>query len=200
MGKKEELEHLRQKVFSCRKCPLYKTRNSVVFGEGNENAEIMFIGEAPGKQEDLQGRPFVGAAGKLLTKLIEDILKLKRSDVYIANVLKCRPPGNRDPKETEIIACKGYLERQIEIINPKIICALGRFAASFLAEKYKIKFNSIMHDHGKVFFVGDKRIVFTFHPAAALYKPYIRELLEKDFKILSKLINSKKNITLYDFQ
>ncbi len=200
MGRKEELDNLKREVLSCKKCALYKTRNNVVFGEGNENAEVMFIGEAPGKQEDLQGRPFVGSAGKLLTELIENILKLKRSDVYIANVLKCRPPGNRDPKENEIIACKGYLEKQIEIINPKILCALGRFAANFLAEKYKIKFNSIMQDHGKVFFVDNKKIIFTFHPAAALYKPYIKELLEKDFKILSKLTDLKRrNITLYDF-
>ncbi len=201
--KKKELEELRREVLACRKCELYKTRNNIVFGEGDENAELMFVGEAPGKQEDLQGRPFVGAAGKFLTQLIEEVLGLKREQVYIANVLKCRPPGNRDPKEKEIEACKPYLERQIEIINPRVICALGRFAANFLAEKYGLSFTSMMKDHGKIFSAeGGKKVVFTFHPATALYKPYMKGLIEEDFEKIKGIVSQKgkrKNTTLLDF-
>lgn len=117
---------------SCVKCPLHETRTKVVFGVGNPNADLMFIGEAPGADEDRQGEPFVGRAGKLLTQIIESGMKIKRSEVYIANVLKCRPPGNRNPESIEVETCSPYLIRQIELIQPKVIVALGSFAAKML--------------------------------------------------------------------
>ncbi|MBP1746195.1 MAG: dpo [Deltaproteobacteria bacterium] len=125
------LPFLQKTVKGCRKCPLAETRNNVVFGEGNNNAKLMFIGEAPGEEEDVQGRPFVGKAGKLLDQLIERI-GLRRENVYICNVLKCRPPNNRDPEEKEIASCKDYLLSQLELIKPKIICTLGRHAYNTL--------------------------------------------------------------------
>lgn len=130
-GDRMTLAKLRKEVRQCRKCPLAATRKHVVFGEGSANARLVFVGEAPGEEEDIQGRPFVGRAGKLLDQLIERI-GLGRSDVYICNVLKCRPPGNRDPEEQERELCKHYLFTQLELINPKIICTLGRHAYNTL--------------------------------------------------------------------
>lgn len=123
---------LQRTVKNCHKCNLAATRMNVVFGEGNNKSKIMFIGEAPGEEEDAQGRPFVGKAGKLLDQLIEERIGLRRENVYISNVLKCRPPNNRDPEESEISSCKGYLFSQIELIKPKIICTLGRHAYNTL--------------------------------------------------------------------
>lgn len=125
------LQTLQEKVKECRKCPLSETRKNVVFGEGSQRAKLVFVGEAPGEEEDIQGRPFVGRAGKLLDELIGKI-GLKRDEVYICNVLKCRPPGNRDPQPAEVETCKGYLVSQLELICPKIICTLGRHAYNTL--------------------------------------------------------------------
>ena len=127
-----DLPALATDAASCTKCPLHETRNSVVFGVGNTDADLMFIGEAPGADEDRQGEPFVGRAGQLLTQIIEAGMKLKRGDVYIANVLKCRPPGNRNPEPDEVETCSPYLVRQIELIQPKVIVALGSFAAQMM--------------------------------------------------------------------
>ena len=127
-----DLPSLTADAQSCTKCPLHETRNSVVFGVGNTSADLMFIGEAPGTDEDRQGEPFVGRAGQLLTQIIEAGMKLKRSEVYIANVLKCRPPGNRNPASDEVETCSPYLIRQIELIQPKVIVALGSFAAQMM--------------------------------------------------------------------
>lgn len=127
-----DLPSLTADAQSCTKCPLHETRNSVVFGVGNTSADLMFIGEAPGADEDRQGEPFVGRAGQLLTQIIEAGMKLKRSEVYIANVLKCRPPGNRNPASDEVETCSPYLIRQIELIQPKVIVALGSFAAQMM--------------------------------------------------------------------
>ena len=129
-----DLPALATDAASCTKCPLHETRNSVVFGVGNTNADLMFIGEAPGADEDRQGEPFVGRAGQLLTQIIEAGMKLKRADVYIANVLKCRPPGNRNPEPDEVETCSPYLVRQIELIQPKVIVALGSFAAKMMLD------------------------------------------------------------------
>ena len=129
-----DLSALSTDAASCTKCALHETRNSVVFGVGNTNADLMFIGEAPGADEDQQGEPFVGRAGRLLTQIIEAGMQLKRSDVYIANVLKCRPPGNRNPEPDEVETCSPYLMRQIELIQPKVIVALGSFAAKMLLD------------------------------------------------------------------
>ncbi len=127
-----DLPALATDAASCTKCPLHETRNSVVFGVGNREADLMFIGEAPGADEDRQGEPFVGRAGQLLTQIIEAGMRLKREDVYIANVLKCRPPGNRNPETAEVATCSPYLVRQIELIQPKVIVALGSFASQMM--------------------------------------------------------------------
>lgn len=186
----EELEEISKEVKSCKRCTLFKERTNPVFGAGSITSDIMFIGEAPGRNEDLQGLPFVGAAGKILDELLQSI-DLKRKDVYIANILKCRPPGNRDPKNEEIKACTLYLDRQIEIIHPKIISTLGNFASKYIMESFGITTGSISKIHGKVFTVStltvQARIVPLYHPAAAVYNPNLKGVLIKDFKVLDEL-------------
>lgn len=187
------LEKLNQIINFCQKCHLSKTRTKVVPGEGNTTAEIMFIGEAPGKNEDLQGRPFVGATGKLLNELIASI-GLQRKDIYIANVVKCRPPNNRDPLPEEIQACWPYLENQIKLIKPKLIVTLGRHSMARFYPQGRISV-----DHGRILrrtIIPFGKIVFfpCYHPAAALYNRSLREIIFKDFKKIPKilkLINEK---------
>ncbi len=185
------LDDVAKEIEVCRKCPLHRTRINPVPGEGNENARIMFIGEAPGGNEDLMGRPFVGRAGKLLDLLLETI-GLKREDVFITNVVKCRPPGNRDPTKEEIEACHYYLDKQISIIRPKVICTLGRFSMDYILNKFNIPHASITESHGKVFEVknlsGKFFIIPMYHPAAALYNPNLRGVLEEDFKTLKDVL------------
>ncbi len=199
------LEEISEEIRSCRRCPLWKFKRNYVIGDGSENAEIMFIGEAPGKEEDEMGKPFVGNAGKLLTHLIENFVKVKRSDVYITNILKCRPPNNRDPREEEIKACFPYLLRQIEEINPDVIVCLGRFAAKTVFEHFKIPFTTISRERGvvKQKNIGGKDVTFisTFHPAAALYRPQLRKIIEEDFKKIRITLKKakKENLTLFDF-
>jgi DNA polymerase len=179
------LEKLGQEVIQCKQCPLYKTRKKPVFGEGNPQAELVFVGEAPGKEEDLQGLPFVGKAGQLLTKIIE-AMGFKRKDVYICNVLKCRPPQNRNPLPTEIIACQGYLRQQLEIISPKIVCCLGRCACSFLSNEDV----SITKLRGKFQKFNGMKIMPTFHPAYLLRNPSAKRLVWQDMqKIMAELKN-----------
>jgi uracil-DNA glycosylase family 4 len=181
------LEGLKESLSDCRKCALAEGRTQVVFGVGDPGAALMFVGEGPGFHEDKQGEPFVGQAGKLLTELLRGI-GLERSDVYIANVVKCRPPENRDPAVDEIAACSPHLFRQIEIIRPKVICTLGRFATKLLAETDL----SITATHGKAKEVqlgGVEVLLFpVFHPAAALYAPANRKVLEEDFGKLNVLL------------
>jgi len=195
MDKRALLEEIANRIRNCRKCELYKYRRNPVPGEGNPDAEILFIGEAPGEKEDLQGRPFVGAAGKLLNKLIESI-GMRREDVFITNIVKCRPPNNRDPKKEEIEACTPYLDEQIKIIKPKIIVALGRHSAKYILSKANIKMKSIMQMRGKFFEIelfGEKITVFlTLHPAAALYNPRWRKYLEEDFEKIKEFLKGKK--------
>ncbi len=186
----DEYRRLVEEIRNCTKCPLHRFRKNPVPGEGPLDADIMVVGEAPGRNEDLQGRPFVGAAGQLLNKLLE-LAGLRRDQVYITNVVKCRPPGNRDPRDEEIRACLPYLIRQIKLIKPKIIIALGRHAARTLLELAGLKWQSMSKQHGQVYDAdidGTRlRIIVTYHPAAALYKPPIREQLEKDFgQVISK--------------
>ena len=187
----EDLEEIRKEVLKCRKCGLYRTRTNPVVGEGNPKAKIMFVGEAPGFNEDRMGRPFCGAAGRVLDELLESI-GIKREDVYISNLLKCRPPGNRDPQKEEISACSPYLERQIEIIKPKIICPLGRYSMRFLMEKYglKDKIEPISRIHGRVFEISslfqEIKIIPLYHPAVATYNINMKEVLKRDFRILEK--------------
>ncbi len=192
----KELKELEEEVKKCKKCPLHKTRNNAVPGEGNYNPLVFFIGEAPGRNEDLQGRPFVGAAGKLLDELLS-MIGLTRQDVYITNLVKCRPPNNRDPRKEEIEACSPYLITQIRLMNPPIIVTLGRHSSKFILELMGYSFNSIMSVRGKLFkgiLMGKERVVMpTLHPAAALYNPNLKSLLETDFLELKKLIRGKTN-------
>jgi uracil-DNA glycosylase family 4 len=174
-------------VAGCTKCALAAGRTQVVFGSGSPDAELMFVGEAPGFHEDKQGVPFVGAAGKLLTKLLAGI-GIERDEVYIANVVKCRPPGNRNPLPEEIEACEGHLFRQIELIQPKLVATLGNFATKLLSGKPA----GITQVHGREQHVtlGGQGVTLypIFHPAAALYTPRMLEVLEADFRRIPELL------------
>jgi uracil-DNA glycosylase family 4 len=186
--RREALKELFVEAGGCVRCPqLAETRTNVVFGAGNANADLMFVGEAPGRNEDEQGLPFVGQAGKLLEKLLGEI-GLERSDVFIANTLKCRPPGNRDPLPQEIANCSSYLLAQIELIEPKVICTLGNFATKLLRDDP----TGITRVHGqaeiKVLGVRAVRLFPIFHPAAALYTPSNVDLLREDFAKLPALL------------
>ncbi len=190
------LENLYHSIQNCQKCSLHKLRNNLVFGAGNPDAELMLIGEAPGREEDLQGKPFVGAAGRLLTEALGRV-GLSRADVYIANILKCRPPGNRNPQPEEIEICFPYLERQIEIIKPKLICTMGNFASQLLLKTSQ----GITHIRGKIqSYKESTSVIPIFHPAACIYKPgWERDFLE-DLKMvrdeLKKRNNSKNNLVV----
>lgn len=194
-SKEKILEELERIVKNCTKCPLHEGRTNAVFGDGNIDADIMFIGEAPGRNEDLQGKPFVGQAGKLLTEAIESI-GLNRSDVYITNVVKCRPPKNRDPTKEEIAACEPYLDKQISIINPSIIVTLGRFAMRYMLNKYNLGSHTISKVRGRIFELHtlDKTIYFipTYHPAAILYRQGLKFEFQSDFMKIKELLGKIK--------
>lgn len=182
-----ELQELKQHASACTRCRLAETRTQVVFGAGAADARLMFVGEAPGFHEDRQGVPFVGAAGKLLEQLLGEI-GLARSDVYIANVLKCRPPGNRDPQSDEIDSCRPWLVRQIELIRPLVVATLGNFATKLLSGSPA----GITRVHGveQDVTVGTTRVKLfpIYHPAAALYTPAMLKVLEEDFHRLPALL------------
>jgi uracil-DNA glycosylase len=186
--RREALKGVYEQAQGCVRCPeLARTRKTVVFGAGNADADLMFVGEAPGASEDEQGLPFVGRAGKLLATLLEEI-GLKRADVFIGNVLKCRPPGNRDPQPLEIENCREYLYRQVELIQPRVICTLGNFSTKLLRDDP----TGITRLHGRpeVLTIGARavRIYPIFHPAAALYTPRMLETLREDFQRLPELL------------
>jgi uracil-DNA glycosylase len=186
----KDLGEIANLISICERCELYKTKTKDVPGVGNEKAEVMFIGEAPGKEEDLKGEPFVGAAGKYLTEMIEGI-GWKRENVFIANVLKHRPPSNRDPLPDEIDACWPYLKRQIEILNPLLIVFLGRHAMQRFFPS-----QTISKVHGQAFrkeFAGRKQVFLAlYHPAAALYNGSMREVLEKDFAMIPAVLEKTR--------
>ena len=192
-GKLLRMRRLKRQIAKCERCDLYRTRINAVPGEGSLEAEIMFIGEAPGKNEDLQGKPFVGRAGDIFDRLL-DSAGLSREEIYLCNILKCRPPGNRDPLDKEIKACVGSLDIQIKIINPKIIATLGRFASSYILQKFFIENMKISDVHGKVIEAqtpfGVKKIIPLFHPAVATYDPSKLKILIKDFKALEKSLST----------
>lgn len=179
---------MEKEIKRCKKCPLWHQRINAVPGEGSAKAKIMLVGEAPGRNEDLQGRPFVGAAGKILDRLLSSI-KLKRKDIFISNILHCRPPRNRNPRTTEIKACTPYLNKQIQILKPKIICSLGNFATAYILKKFGLKAKAevkgISKLHGKVFKAKNMKIVPLYHPAAAVYNPHMFKVLLEDFKIIN---------------
>ncbi len=183
-----ELEALRVEIARCTKCLLHRGRTKSVPGEGPENADIMFIGEAPGFHEDQQGYPFVGAAGKFLETLLESI-GLTREDVFIANVIKCRPPGNRDPLPEEIEACKPFLDRQIELILPKLVVTLGRFSMARAFPKARIS-----RIHGQPRKIGGVIYYPMYHPAAALHQPSLRRTIEEDMFRIPELIEQAAQI------
>ncbi len=172
----DTLEAVATAVRDCLRCDLCKTRNHAVPGEGNPQTEVLFIGEAPGLNEDRSGRPFVGAAGQFLDELLASV-QLKRSDCFITNVVKCRPPNNRDPEPTEIAACASYLDRQIALLNPKLIVTLGRFSmAKFFPGE------TISRIHGKLRMINGRLVLPMYHPAAALHQNSLRATILEDFK------------------
>ncbi len=177
-----ELEQVAREVSVCTQCTLHHSRKLAVPGEGPANAEVMFIGEGPGFYENEQGRPFVGAAGKFLDELLDSI-HLKRKDVFICNVVKCRPPGNRDPLPEEIAACSVYLNRQIEAISPKVVVTLGRFSMAHFLPNARI--SSI---HGRAVRVNGRLVVPMYHPAAALHQPSLHDTVVQDFSHLPAYI------------
>jgi uracil-DNA glycosylase len=183
----DELRAFGEVVAGCTRCPLAGGRTQVVFGSGDPNADLMFVGEAPGFHEDKQGVPFVGAAGKLLDQLLAGI-GLSRADVYVVNVLKCRPPGNRDPMPEEIEACESHLWRQIELIEPRVVATLGNFATKLLSGRP----TGITRVHGQEqeTTLGGRRVLLypIYHPAAALYTPRMLDVLRSDFARLPELM------------
>lgn len=182
------LDQIRAEVAACHRCPLADGRTQTVFGDGNPDARVLIVGEAPGKNEDLQGIPFVGAAGKYLNELLA-IAGLKREDVFIANVLKCRPPGNRDPRPEEIELCTPYLREQTRTIDPEFIVTLGNFSTKFIL-KTEV---GITRLHGKLQQAGRFKVFPIFHPAAALYDGSKRVALEDDFATLGELLRQSAN-------
>jgi DNA polymerase len=186
-----ELNKIAEVISSCKKCQLHHSRSKGVPGEGPPHAEIMFIGEGPGFHENMQGRPFVGAAGDFLVELLADI-GLKREQVFITNVVKCRPPSNRDPQPDELEACAPYLERQLQIINPKVIVTLGRFSMAKFIPNAKIS-----EIHGQPIRVKGMLVVPFYHPAAALHRPSLRSVVQEDFATLPELIQNAGEAPAY---
>ena len=182
------LAELKISLTDCQRCRLSSGRTQVVFGVGNPNADIMFVGEGPGYYEDKQGEPFVGAAGKLLTELLESV-GLSRQEIYIANVVKCRPPNNRDPQPDEIETCQPFLLQQIQLINPKLVCSLGNFATQTLLGQ-KVGITKV---RGRTFRRPDYVLFPLLHPAAALHQGNLRTPLKEDFEKLKKVLDEMNN-------
>jgi len=195
MPKKELLGAVAAEVVVCVKCPLRKTRKNAVPGEGNSESQVMLIGEAPGYWEDVEGKPFVGAAGKFLDTLLDEI-GFTRKDVFICNVLKCRPPKNREPMPVEIQTCAPYLDRQIKALQPKFIVTLGNYSTAYIFLKANLPFSGITQAHGKLYetpVLGMPVTVFpTLHPAAALYSAKYKKELINDFRLLGSELAKRR--------
>jgi len=192
------LRDLHEKILTCTLCPLSGTRHKAVPDEGPVNAKTMFIGEGPGRQEDLEGRPFVGRAGKFLEECLQSI-GLQREQVFITNIVKCRPTekaGNwvkdRKPTTEEIAACKPYLDQQIELLRPEVICTLGDTARSQVFKRFGLEEDTIGHVHGRLFLAGSVRVVPLYHPAAALYDNSLRQIIMIDFQSLRRVLSQSK--------
>ena len=181
VNKDQQLENIRSELGECTRCKLHQHRRHIVFGTGNPAAQLVFVGEGPGGEEDVQGKPFVGRAGHLLTKIINSI-DLTREEVYIANIIKCRPPNNRNPEPDEIKACEPFLIKQLDAIKPKIICALGTFAAQTLLETDE----RISRLRGKFIPYRNSRLIATFHPAFLLRNPQRKRDVWEDMKMIRK--------------
>lgn len=187
-----DMSELAAQVRRCTRCILSKSRVKAVPGEGPEHPKIMFIGEGPGFHEDQQGRPFVGAAGQFLEELLK-LIGLKREEVYITNVVKCRPPGNRDPQPDEIEACRPYLDRQIELLKPKVVVTLGRYSMARAFPNAKIS-----QIHGQPRKIGGILYIPMYHPAAALHQPSLRRTVEEDFRKISQWLAEADSVTNED--
>ena len=183
----QNLEKILQQVIECKNCELYKTRTNAVPGKGSNNADVMFVGEAPGRNEDLKGEPFVGIAGKKLTLALEEA-GISRDDVYITNTVKCRPPNNRVPSKTEKERCQDYIAKEIQIIKPKIICVLGNTAFGSI-----LGGNEITKYRGKIARKKDQLYFITIHPAATIYNQELIEVLKEDMKKLFSVTRELKN-------
>ena len=181
------LENLAEKIRKCQLCPLHKSRKNAVASEGSKNAQFLFVGEAPGYQEDLEGRPFCGAAGKFLDEMLKSI-NLRRKDVFITNIVKCRPPNNRDPLDSEINTCWPYLLEQIKIIKPKLIVCLGRLSMA----RFLPSVGTISNVHGRVFKKADQLYMTLYHPAAALHQNRLKSTIEADFRKIPQVLKKIK--------
>jgi DNA polymerase len=197
LSKKELLDTVAFEVVVCTKCELWKSRKKAVPGEGNSEARIIFIGEAPGLSEDAQGRPFVGKAGRSLEELLRGV-GLSRADVFICNIVKCRPPRSRGPHQTEVRTCTPYLDRQIKVIEPRFIVTLGNYSTAYVFSKAGVSFSGITQVHGKSYLttvLGLDVVVFpTFHPASALYYPRYKEMLMEDFQKLRTVLARESDL------
>jgi len=181
----DSLEKISREILACTKCRLCEDRKRAVPGEGSESTKVMFVGEAPGEQEDLQGQPFVGAAGKLLTDLLKSV-GLRREEVYITNIVKCRPPNNRPPRKDESTTCRPYLDRQLALIHPAVICPMGNSAIHAFLDSDE----SVTAIHGIPFEIKSVTCFPMYHPAAALYTFSLRKVMEEDFRKLRALLDS----------
>ena len=197
MSIEHERTVLDETVRTCTRCPLAETRTNAVPGEGPVSARIMFVGEAPGKNEDTKGAPFVGRAGSILDGLLAEI-GIARDEVFITNIVKCRPPKNRDPSPEEIEACRPYLDDQLSLIRPMVIVPLGRFAMRWVLESYGIAPGPISEVHGKIYRIltitGERIIIPVYHPAATIYRPAYREMLAADFKTIRAVLDESPDI------
>lgn len=198
MNKTDEMRTIKDEILNLKKSPLYTYRTSnkyfPVIGEGSHDAHIMFVGEAPGKNEAEQGKPFCGASGRVLDKLLASV-GISRADVYVTNIVKDRPPENRDPSPDEILSYAPFLDRQIEIIQPKVIATLGRFSMAYILQRFKLEVEPISKAHGKVYTAlapyGEVKIIPLYHPATALYNGSLMPTLEQDFKMLVQFQDDK---------
>ena len=178
----QTLSEIREELGDCTRCRLCETRKNIVFGEGNPRARLVFVGEGPGRDEDIQGRPFVGRAGQLLTKIIQ-AMKLERKDVYICNVVKCRPPENRNPEPDEVASCEPFLTKQIESINPEIIVSLGSVATGLMLKLKNFKMGQL---RGTFHQYGNSKLMITYHPAALLRNPAFKKPVWEDMKLVMR--------------